>query len=633
MKFRADINGLRAVAVLSVVLYHFGVVGFSGGFVGVDIFFVISGYLMTKIIMTKVENASFSLLSFYIDRGRRIIPALAFLCFVLLICGWFYLISYDYRQLGIHVASSISFLSNFIYWIQAGYFDTASHEKWLLHTWSLSVEWQFYILYPIIIITLHKLITVKSMKVVLVLLTIFSLTASIVITSTNTSASFYLLPTRAWEMLAGGIVFLYPLNSSDKQKVYLERLGLLLITFSIIYFSPAFKWPGYFALFPTIGTALVIISARNDSLITSNPISKWFGQTSYSIYLWHWPIVVLLSYESLLESTIWVVIGILSSFLLGYISYQLIETKIKKTAYGSIDTNSLMKLTVITLLVGLSSSLLYKFEGVNHKLRAKSNSAEALLIEEYKDIHNKLDESYNIKCDFYSKANKNSRSSIPLSCTEKENKEKSIFLWGDSHAQAFYWGLNSVFGNKYQIQQVATSGCQPSLKADSTSKLDNNCNKSNQYALNEIKRTKPRIVVLAQAKKHEDIDWELISNKLKSLGVIHVFLLGPVPQWQPSLPNLIAKKYYTDYKSYLDSGKSVLVPIKSLDPQVIITNNILLEKYRESKNIHFISLINHLCSKSTCMASIPNKKSLLVVDYGHLSNDASVYLTNLIKLK
>lgn len=278
MKFRQDINGLRAIAVLSVVLYHFGVPGFSGGFVGVDVFFVISGYLMTKIIMTKIEKDSFSLVGFYIDRGRRIIPALAFLCFFLLIFGWFYLISYDYRQLGMHVASSLGFLSNIIYWIQAGYFDTASHEKWLLHTWSLSVEWQFYILYPIIIIALHKFIAVKSMKTILVLLTIVSLIFSIIISSTNTSAAFYLLPTRAWEMLIGGLVFLYPFSSSNKQKVYIERLGLLLITFSIIYFSPTFKWPGYFALIPTLGTALVIIAARSNSAITNNAVSEWFGK-------------------------------------------------------------------------------------------------------------------------------------------------------------------------------------------------------------------------------------------------------------------------------------------------------------------------------------------------------------------
>jgi peptidoglycan/LPS O-acetylase OafA/YrhL len=177
---------------------------------------------MTKIIMTKIEKDSFSLVGFYIDRGRRIIPALAFLCFVLLIFGWFYLISYDYRQLGMHVASSLGFLSNIIYWIQAGYFDMASHEKWLLHTWSLSVEWQFYILYPILIIALHKFIAVKSMKTILVLLTIVSLIFSIIISSTDSSAAFYLLPTRAWEMLIGGLVFYIPLLHQINKKCILK---------------------------------------------------------------------------------------------------------------------------------------------------------------------------------------------------------------------------------------------------------------------------------------------------------------------------------------------------------------------------------------------------------------------------
>lgn len=411
MKFRQDINGLRAIAVLSVVLYHFGVPGFSGGFVGVDVFFVISGYLMTKIIMTKIEKDSFSLVSFYIDRGRRIIPALAFLCFVLLIFGWFYLISYDYRQLGMHVASSLGFLSNIIYWIQAGYFDTASHEKWLLHTWSLSVEWQFYILYPILIIALHKFIAVKT---ILVLLTIVSLIFSIIISSTDSSAAFYLLPTRAWEMLIGGLVFLYPFTSSNKQKVYIERLGLLLIAFSIIYFSPTFKWPGYFALIPTLGTALVIIAARTNSAITSNAVCEWFGKTSYSIYLWHWPIVVLFSYESLLDNSYWIIIGIVSSFLLGFISYKSIENKFIKTTYFPIEIRSLIKLSALTIVIGFSGSLIYKFNGMNSELRAKSYSAESLLIDRYKDIHNHLDESYNLKCDFYSKESKSSRVIPPL---------------------------------------------------------------------------------------------------------------------------------------------------------------------------------------------------------------------------
>lgn len=164
MKFRKDINGLRAIAVIAVVLFHFNASWLPGGFAGVDVFFVISGFLMTGIIFRGIEQDNFSILNFYIARANRIIPALALLCFVLLVFGWFYLTPLEYQSLGKHAASSVSFLSNFTYWSEAGYFAAASHEKWLLHTWSLSVEWQFYIIYPLMLVAMRKFISIKTMK-------------------------------------------------------------------------------------------------------------------------------------------------------------------------------------------------------------------------------------------------------------------------------------------------------------------------------------------------------------------------------------------------------------------------------------------------------------------------------------
>jgi len=155
--FRADINGLRAVAVLAVVLYHFGVAGFSGGFVGVDVFFVISGYLMSRIILAPLAEQRFSVLRFYLARARRIFPALAVLGALLLAYGWFALSPMDYKLLAKHAGASLLFFSNQVYWKESGYFDADAHEKWLLHTWSLSVEWQFYLLYPLLIVAVHRL--------------------------------------------------------------------------------------------------------------------------------------------------------------------------------------------------------------------------------------------------------------------------------------------------------------------------------------------------------------------------------------------------------------------------------------------------------------------------------------------
>ena len=165
MQFRKDINGLRAIAVIGVVLFHFNPSWMPGGFAGVDVFFVISGFLMTKIIFRGLEQDSFSVLKFYVARANRIIPALSLLCLVLLSVGWLFLSPLEYRALGKHIVSSITFISNIIYWTESGYFDAASQGKWLLHTWSLSLEWQFYIIYPLILVAMKQFLSLKIMKV------------------------------------------------------------------------------------------------------------------------------------------------------------------------------------------------------------------------------------------------------------------------------------------------------------------------------------------------------------------------------------------------------------------------------------------------------------------------------------
>lgn len=332
MEFRKDINGLRAFAVIAVVLFHFNTAWSPGGFAGVDVFFVISGFLMTSIIFRGIEQKSFSVMKFYIARANRIIPALALLCFVLLIGGWFYLTPFEYQALGKHAASSVSFVSNFIYLTEAGYFAASSHEKWLLHTWSLSVEWQFYIIYPLILLALRKFMSINAMKIAVVIGTVLGFIFCIWATYKYPSASYYLFPTRAWEMMIGGVAYLYPFKMQENRKKIVELIGLALIVGSCFFISATDPWPGYLAIFPVLGSFLIIQAQRNDSFITGNVIFQKIGSWSYSIYLWHWPLVVIIYTLNL--PIIYAYFGMALSVLLGYLSYKYVE-KIKFASYKS----------------------------------------------------------------------------------------------------------------------------------------------------------------------------------------------------------------------------------------------------------------------------------------------------------
>lgn len=338
--FRQDINGLRAWAVIAVILYHFRVDGFGGGFVGVDIFFVISGFLMTQIIVQGALTDNFRLWNFYKARARRIIPALAVLCAVVLALTWFLLAPDDYKKLSSHVMSSLLFISNIRYNREAGYFDAESYEKWLLHTWSLSVEWQFYLLFPLFLILVRKF-SKNSAGLLVAVAAGFLLSCawSLINTADKPTESFYLLPTRAWEMLTGGLVFFFSRYGAIPAQFsrWIEWLGFALIVVSILGFSAQTPWPGSAALLPVSGAALVLMSGGCTRWLTTHPIAQWLGNCSYSLYLWHWPIVVLLVYLGWLGRADMLIGGLLATFLLGWLSYRFVEEPARRRNKGNLS--------------------------------------------------------------------------------------------------------------------------------------------------------------------------------------------------------------------------------------------------------------------------------------------------------
>ena len=324
MTFRNDINGLRAIAVLSVVIFHFFESALPGGFVGVDVFFVISGFLMTAIICNKLEKDAFNLWEFYYSRANRIIPALVTLCSVLIILGWLFLSPYEYSELGKQVASSVTFTSNILYYTQSGYFSSNSMENWLLHTWSLSVEWQFYILYPLAIFIIHRFVGLKALRSLVPVMALISLSLSIWLTPKNPSLAYFVLPTRAWEMLAGGVVFLFPMKMNSRLKLVVTLLGIFAIALSCFIFSENTLWPGYAALLPAVGAALIICANHQKNLVLNKSAMQLIGSWSYSIYLWHWPFVVAIyTYKLGIEYS---VLCFALSILMGFLSFKFIES-------------------------------------------------------------------------------------------------------------------------------------------------------------------------------------------------------------------------------------------------------------------------------------------------------------------
>lgn len=236
LSFRNDINGLRAYAVIAVLLFHFQIPGLNAGFLGVDIFFVISGFLMTSIIVRGLEKGSFSIWKFYMARVRRIVPALMVLIATLLVLGWFFLPTPDYKALGSQSAYSSAFISNIYFWHSSGYFDAAAHEKWLLHTWTLGVEAQFYVLLPLFLIVLWKIKPqAKTLLWGLIFAFLASLALSVVVSTWKPTAAFYLLPTRGWEFIAGGLVFF-----AGRELKTLERFSKELLWLGFSFWLVAF---------------------------------------------------------------------------------------------------------------------------------------------------------------------------------------------------------------------------------------------------------------------------------------------------------------------------------------------------------------------------------------------------------
>ncbi len=361
-------------------------------------------------------------------------PALIVLCAVLLIDGWFYLSAYDYRMLSTHAITALAFISNMKFWREAGYFDAASHEKLLLHTWSLCVEWQFYILFPLVLVVLWKLLPNRRfIGLMLVAGFLLSLAISVVMTPRTPGAAFYLLPTRAWEMLAGGLVFFYghQLRLTPVMARLLELAGFALIIASILLFDGNTLWPGHLALVPVVGSVLVLLAARQSSLFTAPAVSQWLGKTSYSLYLWHWPLSVALVYLEVQNSAMAIAVALVLTLMLGWLSWRWVEEPART---GLVRFKKLPQIAVVAGLVLLVA-------------------VPAFAIRLQNGVHGRIDPE--IVAIFAEAKNKNPRMQechvaldTPVPECRYGGEELGAIVIGDSHAASVVRSVEKAMGDE-----------------------------------------------------------------------------------------------------------------------------------------------------------------------------------------
>jgi len=334
MKYRREIDGLRALAVIPVIFFHAGFETFSGGFVGVDVFFVISGYLITTIILSELEQGKFSIVNFYERRARRILPALFIVMLVCIPFAWLWLLPSDMKDFSKSLVAVSVFVSNILFWRESGYFDTAAELKPLLHTWSLAVEEQYYVVFPLFLMLFWKL-GKRWIIVTLGLVFIASLALAQWAVYAEPSAAFFLLPTRGWELLIGAFAAFYFSSANRKEfgKGLSECggwLGVALIFYAVFAYSKATPYPGFYAFVPTLGAVLIILFATQKSTVgkfVGNKLFVGIGLISYSAYLWQQPLFAFAKAYTFNLLTIMVTTALIFlSFAFAYLSFKYVET-------------------------------------------------------------------------------------------------------------------------------------------------------------------------------------------------------------------------------------------------------------------------------------------------------------------
>jgi peptidoglycan/LPS O-acetylase OafA/YrhL len=629
--YRSDIDGLRAVAVLAVLAFHALPSVLPGGFVGVDIFFVISGYLISSILLSSLQQQSFSLLDFYSRRIRRIFPALITVFIASFAMAWYFFYADEFINLGRHMISSAAFIQNWMLASESGYFDTSAEIKPFLHLWSLGVEEQFYILWPLLLWGAWKL------RLNLLKLTIICLAASFAwniyeLYVAQSTIAFYLPQVRFWELLIGAALAYIHLNPSTASSATSLGLanedvrsitGATLLLLSFFFINSQKVFPGFWAILPTLGTVLLISAGPNAILnrtVLSNRVAVWLGKISYPLYLWHW---VLLVYLRILEPDLFAkvkfrLLALALAVILSWLTYRFIEKPLRFGAYGKQKTWLLIAAMIGIIFLGRE---IQNQSGMGYRFTA---SAAYLGSDFQTQMRKNLEDDYqqnSAACDFSQPEKKTNqpKANIAKSCYEVDPKKQAVFLWGDSHAQMLGYGLRKNLPADWQLLQVASVGCKPNpMQAEDSN--TSYCERSNYVALETIKKIRPQTVVLAQSTAWKLPEVESLSSALKNLGIQRIVFVGQSPEWSDALPTLMMRKQVVGIPERTKGG---------LVPETLVINELTKQIFATpSAGIAYVDLIDLFCNADGCLVYLGKDpvSGMTYFDSHHLSPVASDYL-------
>ncbi len=615
LQYRADIDGLRAVAVLPVVAFHVGISIVPGGFVGVDVFFVISGYLISSIILSEFQQGRFSVLAFYERRTRRIFPALIATLAVTSVLAYVYLLPAELVSFAGSLLAATFSASNFYFWMHSGYFDPAASQQPLVHTWSLAVEEQFYILFPLFLMIVRRFFP-EHLRSSIVIVAGLSFAASAVGAFWDPATTFYLPHTRAWELLLGTILamgVLPDLRTAVASNIA-SLLGLGMIGAAIFMFSERTPFPGLSALLPCVGAGLVIhAGGRAKPLINrllSLPPLVFIGLISYSLYLWHWPLILFQWNYSLffsgLSSAREKALLVVLSLVFATLSWWLIERPFRR-GWLRLPARSLFAAAAFAVaaifIVAIGAIAL---RGFPHRFSPREIEAASYIAYDpagdYREgtcFTNDVAGEVNFRPDI---------------CLRHAGDKKNYLVLGDSYAADLPYGLSRVFPGANFLQATG-AGCKPTLEETrATDPALRRCANLMKFIfLDYLKTNRNDAVLLAASWRDSDLaalaetlDW---ANRNK----IKIVLFGPKVQYDAPLPRILVAAIRQRDPTLPDRHRPDTFEI--LDRK--------MSQLADSKHVPYISFFQRLCTHGAC-PSVDHEGHPLTFDIGHLTRWGSL---------